>query len=119
MPRDYSLFLEDILESVNNIREYTASMDYEAFCKDRKTQDAEVRNLEIIGEAAGNLPESFRGAMPEIEWRKIIGIRNILIHEYFGISLPIIWDVLQNKLNLLEVSCRKLFESGPDSPEKL
>lgn len=93
MPRDPRLYLDDILEAIARIGEYTASMDYDAFRQDRKTQDAVVRNLEIIGEAAGRLPESLRTISSEIEWRKIIGLRNILAHEYFGVSLPVVWDV--------------------------
>lgn len=111
MPRDFRLYLDDILEAIASIREYTAGLDYDAFAQDRKTQDAVVRNLEIIGEAAGHLPESLRASTPELEWRKIINIRNLLVHEYFGVSLPIIWDVVQNKLEQLENSCRKLLDN--------
>jgi len=114
MPRDHRLYLDDILEAIGNVREYTVGLDYNAFARDKKTRDAVVRNLEVIGEAAGHLPESIRMAAPEIEWRKITGIRNILIHEYFGISMPIVWDVVQNKLDPLEKSCRKLLEITPD-----
>ena len=110
MHRDPRLYLDDILEAVAQIREYTASMDYGGFVQDRKTQDAVARNLEIIGEAAGRLPESIRAGAIDIEWRKIVGLRNILIHEYFGVSLPMVWDVAQNKLDALESSCRKLLE---------
>ncbi|HUU29358.1 MAG TPA: DUF86 domain-containing protein [archaeon] len=119
MPRDSRLFLDDILEAVCNIREYTAGMDYNAFRHDKKTRDAVVRNLEVIGEAAGRLPESLRRATPEIEWKKISSIRNILIHEYFGVSLPIIWDVVQSKLDQLETSCRKLLEKRLNPPEEV
>ena len=77
MPRDYRLFLDDILEAIAKIREYTADLEYSAFIKDSKTQDAVVRNLEIIGEAAGRLPEPVHLKAPEIEWRKIVGLRNI------------------------------------------
>ena len=114
MPRDHRLYLDDILEAIGNVREYTAGLDYGAFARDKKTRDAVVRNLEVIGEAAGHLPEKIRAAAPEIEWRKIVGIRNILIHEYFGVSLPVIWDVVQNKLEPLEKACRKLLEITPD-----
>ena len=86
MHRDHRLYLDDILEAISKIREYTTGLDYSAFVEDSKTQDAVVRNLEIIGEAAGRLPEPIRLASPEIEWCKIVGLRNILAHEYFGVS---------------------------------
>ncbi len=108
MPRDHRLHLDDILEAIAKIRDYTADLDYAAFAKDAKTQDAVVRNLEIIGEAARHLPESIRTAAPEIEWRKITGLRNILAHEYFGVSLPLVWDVVRNKLDSLGSACEKL-----------
>ncbi len=112
MLRDFRLYLDDILEAIQQIRSYLANQDEEAFTKDRKTQDAVIRNLEIIGEAAGNLPEQIQKTVPEIDWRKIKGLRNILIHEYFGINLPILWDVVQTKLGPLETVCRKLIEKA-------
>lgn len=117
MHRDPRLYLDDILEAIDQIQEYILSMDYETFVQDRKTQDAVVRNLEIIGEAAGRLPENTKDAASEIEWRKIVGLRNILIHEYFGISLPVVWDVVRNKLGPLETACRQLLEND-SSPAK-
>jgi uncharacterized protein with HEPN domain len=110
MPRDPRLYLDDILEAIIQIQKYTALMNYDAFVGDRKTQDAVVRNLEIIGEAAGRLPESMQARARAIEWRKITGLRNILAHEYFGVSLPVVWDVVQNKLGPLEAACRGLLE---------
>ncbi len=83
-------------------------MDYNAFEADRKTQDAVIRNLEVIGEAARTIPDEVKDETSEIEWYKIVALRNILIHEYFGVNLKIIWDVIQNKLNALESACRKL-----------
>lgn len=112
MPRDPRLYLDDILDAITRIREYTAPIDYEEFTRDRKTQDAVVRNLEIIGEAAGRLPESVRIGAGGIDWRKIIAMRNILAHEYFGMSLPIVWDVVRNKLGPLETTCKKLLEDA-------
>jgi uncharacterized protein with HEPN domain len=114
MPRDFRLYLDDILEAIHQIRTYITDPDEDAFARDRKTQDAVIRNLEIIGEAAGNLPDQFQKLAPEIDWRKIKGLRNILIHEYFGINLPIIWDVVQNKLGPLETTCRKLAEKAAE-----
>ena len=108
MLRDPRLYLDDIMEAVAQVREYTALMDYETFARDRKTQDAVVRNLEVIGEAAGRLPENMKQAAEKIEWRKIVGLRNILAHEYFRVSLPVVWDVVQNKIGPLESVCKSL-----------
>jgi len=108
MPRDYRQQLDDILQAITFIREYVKDMDYKAFEADRKTQDAVIRNLEIIGEAARTVPDEVRDKAAEIEWYKIIALRNILIHEYFGVNLKIIWDVIQNKLDAVESTCRRL-----------
>ncbi len=110
MPRDPRLYLDDIIDAASSIQEYTKGYSYEGFVKDKRTQDAVVRNLEIIGEAAGRLPRSLRSHAESIEWRKIIDLRNILIHEYFGVSIPIIWDIVQNKLKPLQVACEKILD---------
>ena len=111
MPRDFRLQIEDILAAILKIRAYVNDMNYDAFCADSKTQDAVVRNLEIIGEAARSLPEDMKAITTTVDWRKIIGLRNLLIHEYFGISLPIIWDVISNKLHDLEAECAMLMKN--------
>lgn len=98
MPRDYKASLEDMLESIGKIERYTAPLSFTSFVQDEKTLDAVVRNLEIIGEAVKQLPAEFRAARPEGDWQKIAGLRDILIHEYFGIDAEIIWDIVQNKL---------------------
>ena len=108
MPRDFRLYLDDILEAVMWIQEYTAGLDQNGFEADRKTLDAVVRNLEIIGEAARNLPDEWKDKAFGIEWRKIAALRNILAHEYFGISIPILWDIVQNKLGPLEAACKEI-----------
>ena len=108
MPRDYKQQLDDILQAIAFIREYVQDMDYEAFEADRKTQHAVIRNLEVIGEAARVVPDEIKEKTEEIEWYKIIALRNILIHEYFGINLKIVWDVIQNKLDAVESTCRRL-----------
>jgi len=108
MPRDYKQQLDDILQAIAFIREYVKDMDYKAFEADRKTQHAVIRNLEVIGEAARSLPDEIKENTAELEWYKIIALRNMLIHEYFGVNLKIVWDVVQNKLNALERACRKL-----------
>jgi uncharacterized protein with HEPN domain len=108
MPREYRVYLDDMLGAIGRIREYVRGMNQSEFDEDRKTQDAVIRNLEVIGEATKNLPETLQSQAKNVEWRKIMGLRNILVHEYFGVSLPIIWDIVQNKLGPLEEACRKL-----------
>lgn len=102
MPRDYEVYLEDIREAIVKVKKYTTGLSREAFGSDDKTIDAVVRNLEIIGEAAKMIPDSVRMVHPEIEWKKIAGLRDILAHQYFGVDIEIIWDILQNKLPILE-----------------
>ena len=110
MHRDYRLYLDDILDSIDRIREYIQGMDDDAFGSDRKTQDAVIRNLEVIGEASRNIADELKAQANEIEWSKIIGFRNILAHEYFGVSVPIVWDIIQNKLDPLRDACAKLLK---------
>jgi uncharacterized protein with HEPN domain len=98
MPRDFRVLLDDILEACRSIQSYTSDLSFPAFSADKKTVDAVVRNLEIIGEAIKKLPEEIRDRNPDVPWKKIAGLRDILIHEYFGIDLEIIWDVVTNKL---------------------
>ena len=109
MPRDYRLQLDDILEATKRIKNYTDGLNEEEFSLDDKTQDAVIRNLEIIGEAARSLPDEVKKSANNIEWKKIIALRNILIHEYFGVNTKIVWDLITNKLDELEDTCLKLF----------
>ncbi len=102
--------MDDILEAVKRIRDYVRDMDYKSFSSDLKTQDAVTRNLEIIGEAARHLPREKTRKAAGIERPKILGLRNILTHEYFGINLPIIWDVVEHTLDPLAQACRNLLE---------
>ncbi len=112
MPRDYRLYLDDILEAAALIRSYIGGLEFESFKTDRKTFDAVVRNLEVIGEAARALPGDVKRKAPEIEWRKIIALRNVLIHQYFGISPAIVWEVASQKIPGLERACKRLLEQS-------
>ena len=96
--RSLELLVEDIWESIEKIERYTEGMTQEKFQNDEKTTDAVVRNFEIIGEAAGRLPEDFVDRNSKIEWVKIIGMRNRIVHEYFGVDLQIVWQILKNDL---------------------
>lgn len=108
MPRDYKVYLEDILEAARRIRLYTSPMSLKEFASDPKTFDAVVRNLEIVGEATKKIPEAIRSRTPQVEWRRIAGLRDILIHEYFGVDAEIVWDIIKNKLPPLEKEVAEL-----------
>jgi uncharacterized protein with HEPN domain len=86
------------LESCRRIEEYTAGVEFPAFEQDRRTFDAVARNVEVIGEAAKKLPDKARNLLPNVEWRKIIGMRDVIAHGYFGIDKVIVWDVAKNKV---------------------
>jgi len=106
--RPVNLLLADICEAIEKIAHYTAGMPFEVFIHDEKTIDAVVRNLEIIGEAANRLPEEFRESHSDIEWHKIIGLRNRIVHEYFGVDLEIIWQILHRDLPSLHSGIRRI-----------
>jgi uncharacterized protein with HEPN domain len=96
--RNHRLFVEDILEATEKIKRYTKGLTYEAFEKNDMSVDAVIRNLEIIGEAARNIPEDIREKFPGIPWTRMIGLRNIAVHEYFGVDLGIIWEIITKNL---------------------
>jgi len=96
--REDSELVEDIIESSRRIALYTKGMSYETFLTDIKTQDAVVRNLEIIGEAAKGLSAEFRKAHKSINWRDVTGMRDRLIHHYAGVNWSIVWSATQEKL---------------------
>jgi len=108
MPRDYKVWLEDILEAIQKIHGYTKGMSSKTFAADAKTLDAVVRNLEVIGEAVKKTPENVRSKHANVDWKKIAGLRDILIHEYFGIDPEIIWDIIQSKLPTLEKRVKRI-----------
>jgi uncharacterized protein with HEPN domain len=115
MQRDCRVYLQDILEAIGKIRRFTAGLSPESFSADAKTMDAVIRNLEIVGEAARNVPDDIRSKHPQIEWRRVVALRNILIHRYFGVDTEVIWDIIQNKLPVLENQTKSILEEI-DSP---
>jgi len=97
--REILLLLDDMLLSAKKIKQYTKDLDYESFLMDDKTIDAVVRNFEIIGEAANRIAPDFRVNNPEIEWKRIRGFRNRIVHDYFGIDYEIVWNIVETYLD--------------------
>ena len=110
MPKDYSIYLNDIIDSIEKIRTYTRGISYEEFIKNSLIADGVMRNLEIIGEAVKKLPPGMKRKYSGIEWKKIAGLRDILIHEYSGIDMKIVWDVVDNKMPELKVSIKGIMK---------
>lgn len=101
--RDPALYLQDIKDAIRRIEDYTRDLSFDDFCSDQKTIDAVIRNLEIIGEAANRLPENDRATYPSVPWEEMVGMRNKIIHEYFGVDLEILWATVKEDIpNLKE-----------------
>lgn len=109
--RSEKLLLEDILDAIENILAYTDGLDFDTFHADRKTQDAVVRNFEIIGEAANKLPVDLIAAYPNVDWSGIIGFRHKLIHDYFGVDYFIVWSIIQTQLSPLQNQIKQVLKA--------
>jgi uncharacterized protein with HEPN domain len=97
MKKDPRVYLAQILERIDRIKEYTAD-GKEAFFADARTQDAVIRNFEVIGEAAKRIPDTYRRDHPSIPWRELSGFRDVLIHQYEGVSISEIWGIVEKNL---------------------
>lgn len=109
--REPRILLEDMLLSMEKITSYIGAMDKDSFLKDARTVDAVVRNLEIIGEAASRIPEDYKAFHPEIPWRRVVGLRNRVIHEYFGVDLEIVWTVATQDLPPLRAIVQQIVDT--------
>jgi len=105
--KDANVFLQSIFESIEKIENYTSSGKDE-FMKSTIIQDAVIRNLEIIGEATKNLSQDIKEQNSKIPWRQMAGLRDVLIHDYMGISLKIVWNVVQNELPQLKAMIKEI-----------
>jgi len=110
--REWKLFIEDILESIRLIKNYVENMGFDDFKNDRKTIDAVVRNFEIIGEASRFIPDDTKEKYENVDWKGIVGLRNRIAHEYFDISLSIVWHIVTKELPTLEDQMKEILDQS-------
>jgi uncharacterized protein with HEPN domain len=96
--REYILYLEDMLDSINRIMVYLEGYDFERLMNDQRTLDAVIRNFEVIGEAANNVPVFVKDRYPGVPWRQMYGLRNYVSHEYFGLDFRTLWEIYKSHL---------------------
>lgn len=109
-------YLRDIQEAVERIETYTAGVSYERFTDDTMTQDAVIRNLEIMGEATKGLSSDIRARYPDVPWKGMAGVRDRLIHGYFGVNLDIVWDIISVELPGLRSQLESILEKELRDP---
>jgi uncharacterized protein with HEPN domain len=110
MSRDYRLFLEDILECGTRIQSYAANLDFDSFVSNRMAYDAVLRNLEVIGEAAKNVPPEVRARYPQVDWRAMAGLRDVMAHEYYGLENETLWNIVEREVPVLVEQINKILQ---------
>jgi len=110
MKREYIDSLKDMLENAQRALRFAKGMVYEDFLKDDKTVYAVIRAVEVIGEAAGNIPEEIRAKYPDLPWRDIRGMRSKLVHQYFGVNMAVVWQTIHEDLPPLAAILKKIIK---------
>ena len=110
MTRDFSLFIKDILEAINDIENFIGDMNFESFSSDRKTRTAVIHEIEIIGEAAKNIPKGIRSRYKELPWQDMAKMRDKISHFYFGVKYEIVWKVVKERLPEIKLTAERILK---------
>jgi len=112
--RDYDMYLKDIIEAMNAIESFVRDMDFDIFKEDDRTASAVIRKFEIIGEATKNIPENIKQKYPEVPWKEMAGMRDKLIHFYFGVNYGLVWQTICNRLPNVKPLIEKILKTRND-----
>ena len=115
--KDYSDYFQDILDSIIDTDDFVKGITFESFLSDKKSINAVIRSIEVIGEAAKKIPHTMRKDFPDIPWKKMAGMRDKLIHEYFGVDLEIIWEVIKKDLPSIKPLIMEVIDKLEDATE--
>jgi uncharacterized protein with HEPN domain len=118
MKRDYRLYLDEMIEAIGKILRYTESLTIEQFKEEEKTIDAVIRNFAIMGEAAKHIPPTIRKKYPDIPWKEMAGMRDKLIHEYFGIKYDVVWQTIKKRLPQVKLLLEAMIKQIDEVKEK-
>jgi uncharacterized protein with HEPN domain len=118
MKRDCKLFLKDIVSAMDSIDEFVSGLTIEEIRKDDKTASAVIRKFEVIGEATKHIPETLRRKHPEVPWKSMSGMRDRLVHAYFGVDYKLVWDAIKTEIPSLKPKLRKIL-TGLGDEEKV
>jgi len=113
--RNSKLYLKDILDSIEKIEDYTKDLTFQEFPANKMAVDAVIRNFEIIGEAGKNIPDDLKNSHSEIPWKEMTGMRDKMIHQYFGIDLDIIWKTLKDRLPQIKILIKNIYHIEEDT----
>ncbi len=100
--RNYKLFINDIIESIDDIESFIGGVNLKELIADKKTSSAVIRKLEVIGEAAKNIPKGIKEKYPDLPWKSMSGMRDRLTHTYFGIDYKLVWDVIKKETSKIK-----------------
>ncbi len=113
--REVDDYLDDLLTAITEVGDFLIGLDYDGFATDRKTVNAVIRSLEVLGEATKQIPAAFRNQYPDIPWTKMAGLRDVLIHNYMGVDLKTVWKVATERLPEIKTLIAALVEEKRDS----
>jgi uncharacterized protein with HEPN domain len=101
-PKDYRDYIQDMLDAISDVYDFIGTMSFEEFLKDKKTVNAVLKSIEILGEASKRIPQNLRDKYPVVPWKRMAGVRDKLIHEYSGVDLEIVWKLIKHELTLVQ-----------------